>query len=80
MKWKMNHENNTQESNEQAEDDDLFYFESDHLALRGNIDYSEVLKSMFVLEAQRSRALQVSSHSGNNIYSKINIICIFKGL
>ncbi|XP_022909965.2 ZZ-type zinc finger-containing protein 3 [Onthophagus taurus] len=39
------------------EEDELFYFESDHLALKGNADYSELLKIMFVLEAQRKRAI-----------------------
>lgn len=47
-------------SNPESEDDDLFYFESDHLALKGNKDYSEVLKTIFILEAQRSTAIQVN--------------------
>lgn len=41
------------------EDDDLFYFESDHLALKGNPEYSELIKTLFVLEAQRKRAIDV---------------------
>ncbi|KAF5280551.1 hypothetical protein FQR65_LT00302 [Abscondita terminalis] len=40
------------------EDDDLFYFESDHLALKGNKDYSEVLKSIFILDSQRIKAIK----------------------
>ncbi|KRT83079.1 hypothetical protein AMK59_4822 [Oryctes borbonicus] len=39
------------------EEDDLFYFESDHLALKGNVEYSELIKTLFVLEAQRKRAI-----------------------
>ncbi|GJQ71123.1 hypothetical protein Trydic_g1027 [Trypoxylus dichotomus] len=39
------------------EEDDLFYFESDHLALKGNIEYSELIKTLFVLEAQRKKAI-----------------------
>lgn len=31
----------------------LFYFESDHLPLRGNEDYSALLKTLVILEAQR---------------------------
>ncbi|KAK4877141.1 hypothetical protein RN001_009647 [Aquatica leii] len=40
------------------EDDDLFYFESDHLALKGNKDYSEVLKTIFILDSQRAKAIK----------------------
>ena len=39
------------------EDDDQFYFESDHLALRGNKDYTSLLKTIVILEAQRSQAI-----------------------
>ncbi|XP_044763506.1 ZZ-type zinc finger-containing protein 3 [Coccinella septempunctata] len=39
-------------------ENDLFYFESDHLALRGNKDYSELLKTLFILSAQRERAFK----------------------
>lgn len=40
-------------------EDDLFSFESDHLALKGNRDYCEVLKTLVVLGAQREQALKV---------------------
>lgn len=43
----------------QADDDDLFYFESDHLALRGNKDYSEMLKTLVTLTSIRERAIKV---------------------
>ncbi|XP_060535499.1 ZZ-type zinc finger-containing protein 3 [Cylas formicarius] len=39
-------------------EDDLFSFETDHLALKGNKDYSEVLKTLVVLTAQREQALK----------------------
>lgn len=40
-------------------EDDLFYFETDHLALKGNKDYCEVLKTIVILTAQREKALIV---------------------
>lgn len=43
---------------EEEEEGELFYFESDHLALRGNRDYSEVLKTIFILESIRKRAIK----------------------
>lgn len=41
-------------------ENDLFYFESDHLALKGNKDYCEVLKTLVILSALRERAIKVS--------------------
>ncbi|XP_063238162.1 ZZ-type zinc finger-containing protein 3 [Bacillus rossius redtenbacheri] len=38
--------------------DDEFYFESDHLALRGNKDYLNLLKTIAILEAQRVKAIK----------------------
>ena len=35
-----------------------FYFESDHLALKGNKDYNTVLKTIVILEAQRAQAIE----------------------
>ncbi|KAH7976709.1 hypothetical protein HPB52_018445 [Rhipicephalus sanguineus] len=35
-----------------------FFFESDHLALRGNSDYRNMLKTLAVLEAQRVQVIQ----------------------
>lgn len=35
---------------------DEFYFESDHLALRGNSDYRSILRTIVVLEAQKIEA------------------------
>lgn len=39
-------------------ENDLFNFESGHLALKGNEDYCEVLKTLVVLSAQREKALK----------------------
>jgi hypothetical protein len=36
-----------------------FYFESDHAALKGNVDYLNLLKTIAVLEAQSVKAIQV---------------------
>lgn len=35
-----------------------FYFESDHVALKGNVDYLNLLKTIAVLEAQSIKAIQ----------------------
>ncbi|KAK9891440.1 hypothetical protein WA026_014674 [Henosepilachna vigintioctopunctata] len=48
----------TTTNNLQQKEDELFYFESDHLALKGNKDYSELLKTLFILTAQRERAFK----------------------
>lgn len=46
----------------EGEDSNLFYFESDHLAVKGNKDYSELLKTLFILQAQQQRALKVCNY------------------
>ncbi|XP_065361269.1 ZZ-type zinc finger-containing protein 3 [Calliphora vicina] len=43
---------------ESVAEGNLFYFESDHLALRGNQDYTNMLRTIAVLEAQKIRAQQ----------------------
>ncbi|KMQ93394.1 zz-type zinc finger-containing protein 3-like protein [Lasius niger] len=40
------------------EEEGEFFFESDHLALKGNKDYSAFLKTIVVLEAQRIQAIK----------------------
>lgn len=40
------------------EEPDQFYFESDHLALKGNKDYMALLKAVVTLEAQRTQAIK----------------------
>lgn len=39
-------------------EEDEFFFESDHLALKGNKDYSAFLKTIVILEAQRIQAIK----------------------
>lgn len=41
---------------EYSSGDDEFYFESDHLALRGNSDYRSLLRTIVILEAQKIEA------------------------
>ncbi|XP_060784973.1 ZZ-type zinc finger-containing protein 3 isoform X2 [Neoarius graeffei] len=46
------------EEDEVEEDDpDVYYFESDHLALKHNKDYQRLLQTIGVLEAQRTQAI-----------------------
>lgn len=40
------------------EEENEFYFESDHLALKGNKDYNAFLKTIVILEAQRVQAIE----------------------
>ena len=38
--------------------DSVFYFETDHVALRGNPDYRMLLRTLTLLEAQRTQAIK----------------------
>ncbi|XP_015124990.1 ZZ-type zinc finger-containing protein 3 [Diachasma alloeum] len=40
------------------DDNNEFYFESDHLALKGNKDYMSLLQTIVMLEAQRTQAIR----------------------
>jgi hypothetical protein len=40
-----------------SDHEDDFYFESDHLALKDNSDYTAVLKTLAILEVQRTQCL-----------------------
>lgn len=40
-------------------DESVFYFESDHSALKGNSDYYKLVKSIAVLESQRIKIVEV---------------------
>ncbi|KAG7259886.1 hypothetical protein CRUP_038011 [Coryphaenoides rupestris] len=42
---------------EEEEEPDVYYFESDHLALKHNKDYQRLLQTIGVLEAQRTQAV-----------------------
>ncbi|XP_028918691.1 ZZ-type zinc finger-containing protein 3 isoform X1 [Ornithorhynchus anatinus] len=43
---------------EEDDDPDVYYFESDHVALKHNKDYQRLLQTIAVLEAQRTQAVQ----------------------
>lgn len=43
----------------EPEPDTTFYFESDHLALKANMDYLKMLKHIALLEVQRKLTIQV---------------------
>lgn len=45
--------------NENLDGEDEFYFESDHLALKENKDYRALLKTIVMLQVQRTQAIQV---------------------
>ena len=40
-----------------ADQNDVFYFESDHTSLKGNLDYQNLLKTVTLLESQRTKAI-----------------------
>ncbi|KAF7382192.1 ZZ-type zinc finger-containing protein 3 [Vespula maculifrons] len=42
----------------QDDEEREFYFESDHLALKGNKNYTALLKTIVILEAQRTQAIE----------------------
>ncbi|KAL4608274.1 ZZ-type zinc finger-containing protein 3 isoform X2 [Arapaima gigas] len=45
------------DEDEDDDDPDVYYFESDHLALKHNKDYQRLLQTIGVLEAQRTQAI-----------------------
>uniref|UniRef100_A0A3P9KAK5 ZZ-type zinc finger-containing protein 3 n=1 Tax=Oryzias latipes TaxID=8090 RepID=A0A3P9KAK5_ORYLA len=46
------------EEEEEEEEPDVYYFESDHVALKHNKDYQRLLQTIGVLEAQRTQAIR----------------------
>ncbi|XP_017327313.1 ZZ-type zinc finger-containing protein 3 [Ictalurus punctatus] len=46
-----------EEEDAEEDDPDVYYFESDHLALKHNKDYQRLLQTIGVLEAQRTQAI-----------------------
>lgn len=46
-----------EEDDDEEEEPDVYYFESDHLALKHNKDYQRLLQTIGVLEAQRTQAV-----------------------
>lgn len=53
------YEDNGYDNDEYNSENEDFYFESDHLALRGNPDYRAVLRTIVVLESQR---IEITKH------------------
>uniref|UniRef100_A0A674MFQ2 ZZ-type zinc finger-containing protein 3 n=1 Tax=Takifugu rubripes TaxID=31033 RepID=A0A674MFQ2_TAKRU len=47
----------SQAAKEEEEEPDVYFFESDHLALKHNKDYQRLLQTISVLEAQRTQAI-----------------------
>nr|XP_033772105.1 ZZ-type zinc finger-containing protein 3 isoform X3 [Geotrypetes seraphini] len=47
-----------QTTEEEEEEPDVYYFESDHVALKHNKDYQKLLQTISVLEAQRTQSVQ----------------------
>ncbi|XP_064649678.1 ZZ-type zinc finger-containing protein 3-like [Lineus longissimus] len=45
------------QSSEDSDDDGMYCFESDHLALKGNKDYQKLLRTLVVLESQKQQAI-----------------------
>ncbi|KAM8716357.1 hypothetical protein ACLKA7_003265 [Drosophila subpalustris] len=64
MEQNVNKQNKTEvnsiknECGEDDDDDDVFHFESEHLALRGNQNYTNLLRTIAMLQAQRIRVHQ----------------------
>ena len=48
----------SQNSTATEEDLDVFFFESDHVALKGNKDYQNMLRAICLLEAQRTQSVK----------------------
>ncbi|XP_014606626.1 PREDICTED: ZZ-type zinc finger-containing protein 3 [Polistes canadensis] len=56
--YKKEVEEEEEEEEEDEEEEREFYFESDHLALKGNKNYTSLLKTIVILEAQRTQAIE----------------------
>ena len=55
---RSNPRDNPSPSLDLSDSEDVFTFESDHMALRGNADYLALVRTLCVLEAQRSQAVK----------------------
>ncbi|XP_067845962.1 ZZ-type zinc finger-containing protein 3 [Heptranchias perlo] len=72
-------ESNSQQSREEEEEEpDVYYFESDHVALKHNKDYQRLLQTIAVLEAQRAQAIQdlecLSKHQKEGLKEPITFV------
>ncbi|KAM3914790.1 ZZ-type zinc finger-containing protein 3 isoform 1-T2 [Leptodactylus fuscus] len=63
---------------EEDEEPDVYYFESDHVALKHNKDYQRLLQTISVLEAQRSQAVldleRLSHHQRDALTDPIGFV------
>lgn len=50
------------DTNLHAEAEDDFWFETENIALKGNKDYSKLLRTLCILESQRHQAIKVCSY------------------
>lgn len=68
----------TQTAEEEEDDPDVYYFESDHLALKHNKDYQRLLQTIGVLESQRMQAIQdleyLSTQAGDALKDPISFV------
>lgn len=67
-----------QSAEEEEEDPDVYYFESDHVALKHNKDYQRLLQTIAVLESQRIQAVQdlesLSRHQNEALKDPIGFV------
>ncbi|KAM6918563.1 ZZ-type zinc finger-containing protein 3 [Xenentodon cancila] len=67
-----------EEEEEEEEEPDVYYFESDHLALKHNKDYQRLLQTIGVLEAQRTQAIHdlemLTRHQSEALTDPINFV------
>ncbi|XP_077133667.1 ZZ-type zinc finger-containing protein 3 [Ranitomeya variabilis] len=67
-----------QPAEEEDEEPDVYYFESDHVALKHNKDYQRLLQTISVLEAQRSQAVldmeRLSQHQRDAVTDPIGFV------
>ncbi|GCC37886.1 ZZ-type zinc finger-containing protein 3 [Chiloscyllium punctatum] len=75
----VSRESSSQQSREEEEEEpDVYYFESDHVALKHNKDYQRLLQTIAVLEAQRAQAIQdlecLSRHQKEGLKEPITFV------
>ncbi|XP_067892796.1 ZZ-type zinc finger-containing protein 3 isoform X2 [Heterodontus francisci] len=76
----MSRESSSQQSREEEEEEepDVYYFESDHVALKHNKHYQRLLQTIAVLEAQRAQAIQdlecLSRHQKEGLKEPITFV------
>ncbi|XP_071984083.1 ZZ-type zinc finger-containing protein 3 [Engystomops pustulosus] len=67
-----------QPAEDEEEEPDVYYFESDHVALKHNKDYQRLLHTISVLEAQRSQAVldleMLSQHQRDALTDPITFV------